>query len=237
MKSRSFRGPTVDLPLAASLDGHGQPASLDDHGQPAPQFNAQSRIERGIAELLGLVRGVLADGVLNEAEAHALRDWLEANPDLAGVWPVDKLAARLEQIFSDGVVDAEEREDLADLLKQIIGGKEDSSYGITAGHSASMALPLDEPPPGLEFNGFVYVFTGKFAYGTRKVCERVVMERGGTCGQSITKRTNVLVIGAFGSRDWVQSPYGRKIEKAVEYRQQGLPLAIVSEGHWAATVS
>lgn len=227
MKFRSFDGSTTDLPRGTALD---------DHAQPAPQFNAQRRIDRGVSELLGLVRGVLADGVVSEGEAHALHGWLQANVDLAEVWPVNALAARLKQIFADGIVDAEEREDLAELLKQMIGGGEHSSYGIIAGHAVSTTLPLDEPPPGLEFNGFVYVFTGKFAFGTRKACEQTVVELGGSCGKNVTQQTNVLVIGTFGSRDWVQSPYGRKIEKAVEYRQKGMPISIVSEDHWAAAL-
>lgn len=227
MTFRFFRRPTANLPLCTPLDAHGQPDA---------RFNAKRRIDRGVSELLGLVRGILVDGVVSEGEAHALHGWLQANPDLEGVWPVNVLAARLERIFEDGVVDTDEREDLAELLKQMVGGGEHSSYGIALGHSGATTLPLDEPAPCLKFNGLVYVFTGKFAYGPRKVCEQVVVELGGVCEKNITQRTNVLVIGTFGSRDWVQSPYGRKIEKAVKYRQEGLPVSLVSEDHWAMTL-
>jgi NAD-dependent DNA ligase len=225
MASRSNRKPNLSLRTF-----------LDAQGQPDARFNAQKRIDRGVSELLGLARGVLADGVVTEAEAHALRNWLHANPDLAGVWPVSALGARLEQIFEDGIVDADEREDLAGLLMQMVGGEETSSFGITLGHSGATTLPLDAPPPALEFNGCVYVFTGKFAYGPRKVCEQTVVELGGECTPKITLDTNVLVIGTFGSRDWVQSSYGRKIEKAVQYRQQGMPISIVTEDHWVAAL-
>jgi hypothetical protein len=46
--------------------------------------------------------------------------------------------------------------------------------------------------------------------------------------------TNYVVIGTFGSRDWVHTSFGRKIEKAVDYRTKGYPLAIITEDHWAA---
>ena len=32
------------------------------------------------------------------------------------------------------------------------------------------------------------------------------------------------LVGTFGSRDLVHTPFGRKIEKAVKYREAGLPL-------------
>jgi hypothetical protein len=210
--------------------------ALDAHGQPDPQLNMQRRIDRGVYELLGMVRGVLADGVLVDAEVHALEHWLQANPELAGVWPVNVLSARLARIFEDGRIDAEEREDLAGLLEQMIGGGQDASYGIHGGQAVATSLPLDEPPPSVVFTGNIVVFTGKFAYGTRKACEQAVMARGASCASSITRQTNLLVIGTFGSRDWIQSPYGRKIEKAAKYRDDGLPLAIVSEELWAAAL-
>ena len=82
-------------------------------------------------------------------------------------------------------------------------------------------------------DGQVYVFTGKFAWGTRRDCEREVVTRGGACDSNVTKRTGYLVIGTFGSRDWVHTAFGRKIDKAVSYRQSGASVRIVAEGHWA----
>ncbi len=52
----------------------------------------------------------------------------------------------------------------------------------------------------------------------------------------MTQRTNYLIIGTFGSRDWVHTSFGRKIEKAVQYRIAGCRLAIVGEDHWAASL-
>ena len=43
-----------------------------------------------------------------------------------------------------------------------------------------------------------------------------------------------LVIGDIGSKDWSHSSYGRKIEKAVEYRDtKDTGISIVCESHWA----
>jgi hypothetical protein len=44
------------------------------------------------------------------------------------------------------------------------------------------------------------------------------------------------VIGTFGSTDWVHTAFGRKIEKAVSYRDAGVLLRIVGEDHWASAL-
>lgn len=205
----------------------------DPHGQPLnPFFNQGRRIERDVSELLGLVKGLLADGVVTDAEATMLRTWTQGHPDAALHWPVDALIRRLDSIFADGRIDDEERTDLAELLASLVGG----NAGVIVGSDAATQLPFDRPPPMLEWAGRVYVFTGAFAFGTRATCEGQVVSLGGSVASNITKRTRYLVVGTFGSRDWVHTSFGRKIEKAVGYRDSGVPLAIVGEDHWAESL-
>jgi hypothetical protein len=207
---------------------------IDPHGQPYNvRFNRARRAERDLSELLGLAKGVLADGVVNEPEAEFIRQWVETHPDAAEQWPVNVLQARLCRIYQDGCIDEAEREDLAELLSSLVGGR----AGIVVGEDAATDLPVDQPPPPFIWSGSVFVFTGQFAFGPRVECERYVGRLGGVCEPSITKRTNYLVIGTFGSRDWVHTPFGRKIEKAVEYRNAGQSLAIVNEDYWAAALT
>jgi len=82
----------------------------------------------------------------------------------------------------------------------------------------------------------VYVFTGQFAYGTRADCGREAISRGARVERDITRRTTFLVIGTFGSRDWAQTSFGRKIKRAVELRDSGFALRIVGEDHWATAL-
>ena len=205
----------------------------DPHGQPLNvRFNRAQRAERDLSEMLGLVKGVLADGSVSEEEAAHLHTWLANHPDAVEQWPVDVLAARLERIFADGRVTEAERQDLAELLHSIVGG----NAGIIVGEDASTELPLDIPPPQIVWTGSVFVFTGKFAFGPRAACERQAQQLGAACEEDVTRRTTYLVIGTFGSRDWIHTSFGRKIEKAVEYRQSGSSLAIVGEDHWAGAL-
>jgi hypothetical protein len=79
----------------------------------------------------------------------------------------------------------------------------------------------------------VFVFTGRFAYGTRARCQLEVHQRGSTCESNVTRRTSFLVIGTFGNEEWADTPYGRQIQRAMDLRRFGFPLRIVGEDHWA----
>lgn len=97
-------------------------------------------------------------------------------------------------------------------------------------------MPL-APPPQFSWMNTVFVFTGKFAFGTRMDCQHQVTRRGALCEKDITVRTQYLVIGTFGSRDWVHTSFGRKIQKAVKYREAGAGVAIVAEDHWVKCIA
>jgi len=187
-------------------------------------------IEGDLAEMLGLAKGILADGVVTESEAVLLREWMDAHPGVVGGWPGSVLSRRLRQIFDDGVATSEECEDLALLLEELLGGK----IGIMRG--GATALPLDDPRPAVEVPGRVFVLTGRFAFGPKQACEEAIQQAGGSCVEAISKDTHYIVIGTFGAKNWIHSNWGREIATAVEYRRHyGQPF-IIAEDHWAASI-
>lgn len=206
---------------------------VDADGQPLnSRYNRARRADRDIAEFLGLAKGLLADGVVTADEAELVAQWIAAHADAAEQWPINVVTARVDRIFQDGRVDDDERTELAEILSEVVGG----TGGVVAGEDAATSLPLDSPPPEIVWPGAVVVFTGKFAFGSRAECQRSVALLGASCEGDVTRRTTHLVIGTFGSRDWVQTSFGRKIEKAVESRATtGRPI-IISEDHWADCV-
>jgi hypothetical protein len=206
----------------------GHHATLDRHGQPLNRaLNADRRCDRAINELLGMVKGILLDGEVNDKEIHGIELWLDDNAEAAILWPIDVLLRRINHIYEDGRVDDQERAELKDLLEQIVGGAP-----LEMGQRHSTALPLTKPEPDVIFDQNVFVLTGKFWYGTRKDCEREIQWRGGRCASEVTLQTSYLVIGGLASVDWLYTTHGRKIEKAVEYAGK-CPLAIVSEEWWS----
>src|SRR3990167_5673414 len=206
---------------------------LDPHGQPYNvQFNRARRTERDLSEMLGLAKGMLADGIINDEEARYLQQWAKGHPDAIDKWPISLIFSRLQQFFADGRIDKTERIELKELLAHLIGG----TASILLGTDFATTLPLDIPPPLICWVGEVYVFTGRFAYGTRADCEREVVEHGGAVQRNVTRQTTFLVVGTFGSRDWRHASYGRKIHRAVELRETGFAMRIVGEDHWASAL-
>lgn len=187
----------------------------------------QSRIDQGLAEMVGVVRGIIADGVVSPDEATRLAEWTRENPQVAARWPANMLARRLENIVRDGRVDARERNHLEAILGHL--AENPGRLGL----ALATDLPIDDPPPPVVFEARNFVFAGEMAYGPRRACEREVVELGGSCERSVSRRTHYLVIGALSAGDWAQEGFGGQVDEVVQLRGRGAEIAIISEEHWA----
>lgn len=179
--------------------------------------------------MVGLVRGVIADGRVTEDEAQRLSEWTKSHPEIAARYPANLLARRLERIFMDGRVDGRERKRLGAMLTQLA----ENPQGFGGGFPLATDLPVNAPPAEIAFEGKTFVFGGQMAYGPTHACEREVLELGGVCERTVSRRTDYLVIGAIGANDWCQSSFGGLIDEVVQYRSRGVPIAIVTEEQWA----
>jgi len=181
---------------------------------------------RQIDELIGLSRGLIADGEVNQAEAEFLQKWLAANLTASDQPLIRELFRRVSEFLKDGVLDDEERSSLFDTLNSFVAG--DFELGEVL---KSTTLPLCAPAPSLSFKNIRYCFTGTFLFGQRKDCEAAVVQRGAVAG-GLTQKTQILVIGSYATESWKHSSFGNKIMQAVEWRASGLPISIISEAHW-----
>jgi hypothetical protein len=141
---------------------------------------------RQIDELVGLARGIAADGDLNQAEVKFLQKWLAANTVVSDQPVIRTLYARINEVLADGVLDDDEKVMLLETLNNF------SSRDFELGELLkSSTLPLCDPAPALQFSGRAYCFTGTFMFGQRKHCESAVLERGGQAG-GLNRKTQVL---------------------------------------------
>jgi NAD-dependent DNA ligase len=209
-------------------------SDLGDDGQPVtPAFNWDRRLDRGMDELVGIVRGVLADGQLVIQEIQFALDWLDRNDPVRKDFFGKQLHSAFRHALADGVLDADEEDALLDVLLRFIGGPPPKTHDA----SYSKTLPLDVPPPTVSLASSGFCFTGKFDYGTRQECHLAVISAGAFVHRYPTCETHYLVIGELGSRDWIHSNSGRKIERAIEIRTAGHPLKLIAEAHWCACLS
>ena len=192
------------------------------------RFNRKGIDDRQVDTLIGLSKGLTADGNVNHAEAEFLLSWLIQNRAATNNPIILNLLTRIAATLEDGVLDAEESDELLSILRQISG--EQSVVG-ELGKTAS--LPINNPTPSIVFPERSFLFTGTCAFGTRKQCEEATEGLGGLNASGVSKSLNYLVLGTYVTDSWVHETFGRKIEKAMTYRNQGVPLVIITEEHWA----
>ncbi len=208
---------------------------FDADGQPLDVLlNRDNNLRKSVDLLAGISMGVLADGVVTDEEAALFAGQVERVAEMEPGWPVNVLLERVRAVFADGVVDEAERVELKGMMEALVGAS-GAAAGIPAGEALlSTALPFCSPPPLVVFPSKVFLVTGKFAYGARREVHREIESRGGLVSKSkgVTTRTDYLVVGAMASRDWKHTGMGNKIMRAVELREKGWPVRIVSEEHW-----
>lgn len=196
---------------------------------PNMQFRRLEVSERQVDTLIGICKGIIADGVITQSEAEFLEAWLIANQATINSNPVvQPLYERVSEMLSDSILDEDEAAELLETLRQF-----SNSDGLVDGELIqTTGLPLDSPAPKIEFHDSNFVFTGTFAIGNRPFCIEATRLLGGVCLGTVRKDLDYLVLGRYVTPSWKHESFGRKIEQAVDYRNSGLPIAIVSEDHW-----
>jgi len=182
---------------------------------------------RDCQQLIGICQGLIADNDVNQKEAEFLLHWLKNNPEIAATYPANILTERLVEFFEDGIIDDEESKDLLEILHRMTGeGK------INCDEKRSISLGFDDPAPSVCFIGEYFCLTGEFREFKRRDVERILTQAGAFIKNNVLKTLPMyLVVGELCTAEWKFSNYGRKIEKAMAYRDEGYPIKIIPEKH------
>jgi BRCA1 C Terminus (BRCT) domain len=235
--SRTFGAlkPEHRVDLASAIRPQRRLPNSNDDVQPniGRILTSERRIAtRNMDELIGMCRMVLADGHVDDMEANFLLNWIETHYHAKDVWPGNILYERLSHAMVQGHIDPGEESELLEVLGKVAGGPPTGDQPSVSG-----AIPFDNPPPRIVYPNERFVLTGQFAYGPRKRVEEVIESRGGECTESVSKMCGYLIVGTFGSEEWLHSNFGTKIAKAVEMKSAGKPVRIVTEQHWAESLT
>lgn len=205
-----------------------------EHQAALRRFNHYENVDKCLEHLLGICTGLTADQHITDEEIVFLHHWLMDHPILEKVWPASELLELTTRILDDNVIEEAERTEISELLNKVIGSPIEN--GVASGMATES--PLDENA-NVIIPDHTFIFTGKFTFGSRKKCEDIVKEMGGKIGgKDVSLRTSYLVIGGTASEHWKFSSFGRKIQKAIDVRNDDRSnLKIISEQQWLDAIS
>ena len=173
----------------------------------------------------------MGDGELSDGEIRFLDAWLRDNDTISTSWPGDVLHRKIRAVLEDRVISSAERLHLIEMLQDLVGAPK----ADLAARSHVTELAYDDVPQ-IRVPGSTFCLTGDFIFGSRDSCAAAITKRGGLFVGRITMQLGYLVLGSLGSPEWKHGSFGTKIEKAMEYKQRGLPIKIVREEVWSAAL-
>jgi hypothetical protein len=179
-------------------------------------------------EFLGLISGIVADDQINADEFSYLHEWLNKHIDLVDDATVRSVATKMVEFSALKQATPSDEEALLSFLKQTAGIR-----FLETG--AADAHPMDHIADSIEsmdHERAAMCFTGVFNTGTRKEVEAIAIKLGATPRKDPSKSIHYVVIGSQVSPDWKHTSFGRKIQKAIELRDVGHPLIILTEQEW-----
>ena len=82
-------------------------------------FTPRGFVDRAVHQLSGMLKGIAIDDRLSGDELTGVLDWVNENRRLVDRAPFNDLIPKLDAVLQDGVISAEERDDLIWMLKNL----------------------------------------------------------------------------------------------------------------------
>lgn len=80
-------------------------------------------IQKTIERLYGYIQGISIDCQINDKEIAALTNWVQSHDYMHDIYPFKELIPKIQEILDDGVIDADEREELSEWCANIINDR------------------------------------------------------------------------------------------------------------------
>ena len=187
-------------------------------------------ITSDLQQLQGIFHGILSDGELNDTEIFKLHEWLSENEHLNSYYPYDEIRSLVLSIVSDKKIDEEERLILMAFIKQFVElNNNDIKESIDKATTDVNISGICAVDPEIIFENKTFCVTGILSRGTRAELQNAIKNKGGIAVNSISKKTDYLIIGDTSNACWSYACYGRKVEKALDLRKSGHTIVLVHE--------
>ncbi|HEU4789912.1 MAG TPA: BRCT domain-containing protein [Flavobacterium sp.] len=187
-------------------------------------------ITTDLQTLQGLCHGILADGNITDKEIIDLNNWLEENEHLSTYYPYDEIRSLIVSILSDNRIDEEERIVLKAYFNQFVKIQDIVVQKQIDSETSDVNIAgLCTSEPNVIFTGKTFCITGVLKRGNRETLQNDIRKLGGIPIESISKKTDYLIVGDNGNPAWAFSCYGRKVEKALSLRKDGHTITLIHE--------
>ena len=171
-------------------------------------------------ELNSILAAISCDGVLSSEEIAFLVQWMNDNHYLKGNYPYDRVYMKLEEVLEDGIITRQEHDELLCLFKSVYDP-------VQAAECSCSSIGLC---------GKNVCLSGEFESGSKESVSDRLASLGAIMQTSVTKKTNILVVGGHGSSAWSQGNYGTKIKKALELQAKGVEILIIRESDFFSAI-
>lgn len=166
--------------------------------------------------LKGILKGIVADNEISSKEIENLRAWMLSYSSFGNSYPFNKIFELVEEVLVDGVVSLEENLMLIDRFNKFI-----NPLATGLSHETTKSV--------INLSGKTCCITGTCTRGTRSEIEEQLTAMGAIVTKSLTRKTDVLIVGGSGNAQWAYGNYGSKIKKALELQDKGIEIRIVGE--------
>jgi NAD-dependent DNA ligase len=191
-------------------------------------FNNSNQLTAEIAmaeELMGLLSKVAADGVLSDQQMKFLSIWLESNAVVRDVWPAGVIISRLANVMEDGFITEEERKDLLQTVARLTGAEADE----TGPNQDASTEIWEDDVESVKVLDSTFCLTGDFVSGDRNAVDTMLRCMGAQISSTVNRAVDYLVIGSLASSNWLYTPHGYKLEKALLLKRESTPIVIITE--------
>lgn len=171
-----------------------------------------SNSSQSLITLSGILEGVTCDDILTENEVHYLEKWLDVNSALKGNYPYDKIYQMVEEALSDGILEQSELDEMLTLFKNV-----------------SNPVECCNNEGQINWRGKNICLSGEFEFGSKSDVEKHLLSIGASVVPSVTRKTDIVLVGGKGSDAWVAGNYGTKVKKALEMQEKGGAIIIARE--------
>ena len=175
-------------------------------------MNRISDEKQALRDLNQMLREITSDGILSEYEVTTLQHWVDGNLHLAGNYPYDRVLSAIHEVMQDSILEPHELDWLLQIFREL-------------------ANPVSGGQPKIcsSVAGKIICLSGDFKIGSKEETGRLLERHGAAICASVTKRTDLLVVGSLGSGMWYAGNYGTKVKKAKEMQDKGDDILILDE--------